>query len=260
MQLRAIRNITWVMSLAVLGGCVPGAVHRVEEGDTLIEISHVYGVSLEDILAANHIFDPNHLKTGEKIVIPGVPEARRIDKSVWELEDVAKNVESVETKEDVEVVSSSAPVIKEKTDTKEIRKEPVKSYSGGNQKRLTLIWPVEGKIIFPFGMRNGKMHNGIDLRVRPGALIRAVASGKVVYDGKGIEGYGNIVIVSHGGKLFSVYAYLGNIVGHKGMSVKSGETVGAAMTQPASAFIHFEFRRGKQALDPLSILPRPLLS
>src|SRR5262249_10644975 len=94
MQLCALRRLTFILLLACPGCHVKGgAIHRVESGDTLVQIAHVYGVPLEDILAANRIEDPNHLRPGQKLLIPGAGQARRIEKSVWDYEDIKSTVE-----------------------------------------------------------------------------------------------------------------------------------------------------------------------
>ena len=63
-----------------------------------------------------------------------------------------------------------------------------------------LIWPVQGPVTSPFGWRWGRMHEGIDIGVGYGTPIHAAAGGTVIYCGWE-EGYGNFVVIDHGGNL-----------------------------------------------------------
>ncbi|HLG21125.1 MAG TPA: M23 family metallopeptidase [Bdellovibrionota bacterium] len=270
MQFCSIRGLTAGLTLAFLGCHVQGgAIHRVESGDTLVQIAHVYGVSLEEIIAANRIEDPNHLAPGVKLLIPGANQTRRLEKSVWEYEDIKAAVEKTgPIGNGDEVVEKSIPPIAALPQKQEIKKSGsppaasgravgsgasvVPSKKGGP---LIFSWPAEGQIVSSFGKRGEKMHNGVDLRVDPGSTIRSAADGKVVYEGRGVEGYGNLVIVRHASQLFSVYAYLGEILAPKGTPVRRGDAIAKVRQEAARAFFHFEVRRGKKALDPRKLLP-----
>ena len=69
-----------------------------------------------------------------------------------------------------------------------------------------LIWPVSGPITSPFGWRWGRMHEGIDIGVGYGTPIHAAAAGTVIYCGWE-EGYGNLVVLDHGGNLATAYGH-----------------------------------------------------
>ena len=80
---------------------------------------------------------------------------------------------------------------------------PIIPGSGG------LIWPVSGAVVSGFGMRWGRMHEGIDIAVPAGTPIRAAASGTVVLLQGEAEsgGYGNFTCLDHGGGLQTCYAH-----------------------------------------------------
>ena len=87
-----------------------------------------------------------------------------------------------------------------------------------------LIWPVSGPVVIGFGMRWGRMHTGIDIGVGYGTPILAAASGTVIFAGW-MGGYGNFVIVDHGGGLSTAYAHQSSIaVG--GGAVSQGQVLG----------------------------------
>ena len=116
-------------------------------------------------------------------------------------------------------------------------------------------WPINGAITSGFGYRWGRMHEGVDIDCVTGAPIRASKSGTVItstYD----DGYGNHVIVDHGGGFASLYAHMSELY-VSGGSVSQGEAVGACGSTGASTgdHLHFEIRVNGGPQDPLSYLP-----
>src|SRR5262249_13394568 len=87
------------------------------------------------------------------------------------------------------------------------------------------IWPVNAPITSPFGWRWGRMHEGIDLGAAYGTAIAASASGVVIYAGWE-EGYGNLVVIDHGGGLSTAYGHQSQIAVSVGQSVTQGQTIG----------------------------------
>ena len=77
---------------------------------------------------------------------------------------------------------------------------PIRPGSGG------LVWPVNGPIVSPFGMRWGRLHAGVDIAVPAGTPIRAAQSGRVILLGW-TGGYGNYTCIGHGGGLSTCYAH-----------------------------------------------------
>jgi murein DD-endopeptidase MepM/ murein hydrolase activator NlpD len=117
-----------------------------------------------------------------------------------------------------------------------------------------LIWPVSGPVVSGFGMRWGRMHTGIDIAVGYGTPIHASASGTVIFAGW-MGGYGNFVIVDHGGGLSTAYAHLSSI-GAGGGSVSQGEVLGyvGCTGHCFGPHLHFEVRINGSAVDPLGYL------
>jgi murein DD-endopeptidase MepM/ murein hydrolase activator NlpD len=117
------------------------------------------------------------------------------------------------------------------------------------------VWPVSGPVTSPFGLRWGRMHEGIDIAAPAGAPVRAVAAGQVIYAGW-MGGYGNLVVVDHGGGLATAYAHLSAIDVSVGTSVEQGQALGAVGSTGHSfgPHLHFEVRIGGRAVDPLGYL------
>jgi murein DD-endopeptidase MepM/ murein hydrolase activator NlpD len=117
-----------------------------------------------------------------------------------------------------------------------------------------LIWPVNGPVVSPFGMRWGRLHAGIDIGVPYGTPIHAAASGTVIFAGW-MGGYGNFVIVDHGGGLATGYAHQSSIaVG--GGSVSQGQVIGyvGCTGHCFGPHLHFEVRVNGTPVDPLGYL------
>ena len=117
-----------------------------------------------------------------------------------------------------------------------------------------LIWPVSGPVVSGFGMRWGRMHNGIDIAVGYGTQIVASASGNVIFAGW-MGGYGNFVIVDHGGGLSTAYAHMSSI-GVGGGGVSQGQVLGyvGCTGHCFGPHLHFEVRVNGSAVDPLGYL------
>jgi murein DD-endopeptidase MepM/ murein hydrolase activator NlpD len=117
-----------------------------------------------------------------------------------------------------------------------------------------LIWPVSGPVVSGFGMRWGRMHTGIDIGVGYGTAIHAAASGTVVSAGW-MGGYGNLVVIDHGGGLSTAYAHQSSMaVG--GGSVSQGQVIGyvGCTGHCFGPHLHFEVRVNGSPVDPLGYL------
>ncbi|MER3410256.1 MAG: hypothetical protein C4306_09190 [Thermoleophilia bacterium] len=117
------------------------------------------------------------------------------------------------------------------------------------------VWPVSGPVTSPYGMRWGRMHEGIDIAAPMGAPVRAAAAGQVIYAGW-MGGYGNLVVIDHGGGLATAYAHLSSISVSLGQAVGQGDLVGAVGSTGHSfgPHLHFEVRVNGVAVDPLGYL------
>ena len=116
------------------------------------------------------------------------------------------------------------------------------------------IWPVNGPITSGFGMRWGRMHEGIDISAPSGTPIRAAGPGSIVlaaYSG----GYGNYTCISHGGGLSTCYGHQSGFARTSG-SISQGSILGYVGSTGSSTgpHLHFEVRVSGQAVDPLGYL------
>ena len=119
-------------------------------------------------------------------------------------------------------------------------------------------WPVDGRLIGRYGPSSGGGFNdGIDIAAEAGTPIVAAADGTVAYAGNELRGYGNLLLIRHAGGWVTAYAHTDRMMVDQGESVVAGQviaTVGSSgsISQP---MLHFEIRRGSDAVDPLDHLP-----
>ena len=120
-----------------------------------------------------------------------------------------------------------------------------------------LQWPIAGRIVETFGpKRNVKfatvtVSNGLKLEAPSGTEVHAVFEGTVVFS-QWFKGYGNLVIVDHGNRVFSLY---GNTRGNSvstGDKVAPGQIIGqvAEGEDGTSGYLYFEIREDNKPVDP----------
>lgn len=129
------------------------------------------------------------------------------------------------------------------------------SSGGGVPSAAGFIWPVDGAVVSGFGMRGGRMHEGIDITAASGTPIRAAAAGTVIWSGwRG--GYGNAVVIDHGDGLATLYAHASALLVEVGQFVSQGTTVALVGSTGNSSgpHLHFEVRVNGSAVDPLLYL------
>ncbi|MBF0624689.1 MAG: peptidoglycan DD-metalloendopeptidase family protein [Magnetococcales bacterium] len=118
------------------------------------------------------------------------------------------------------------------------------------------LWPVKGSIISGFGTRGRLRNNGIDIAVNPNTPVQASGSGVVAYADDSLAGYGNMIIVRHGGGYMTAYAHNSRILVKRGERVKAGQVI-AYSGQSGSATtprLHFELRKNIKPVNPVGYL------
>jgi murein DD-endopeptidase MepM/ murein hydrolase activator NlpD len=118
-----------------------------------------------------------------------------------------------------------------------------------------LVWPVNGPVVSPFGMRWGRLHAGVDIAVPSGTAIRAADSGTVVLMGW-VGGYGNYTCVQHTGSLSTCYAHQSSFATSNGAGVSQGQVIGyvGCTGHCFGDHLHFETRINGSPVDPMGYL------
>jgi len=125
----------------------------------------------------------------------------------------------------------------------------------------TFSWPVSGPITSPFGMRADpfghgfRKHSGIDIGAPMSATITAAAAGRVIM-AHWYGGYGNAIIIDHGGKTSTLYGHCSQIFVSEGQDVQRGQAIGAVGSTGNSTgpHLHFEVRVNGVPVDPIGRL------
>ncbi len=205
----------------------PGIYHTVQRGENLFRIGKAYDLTYQELARVNRIQDPNQLRAGDRIFIPGA--TRQLP---------------------VEIITPTTVSLKRST--------PSEPRDGT---RPALVWPVSGAVTSGFGARGESFHDGIDISVPEGTPVHAVESGEVIYSDQ-LRGYGNMVIIRHAGGVVSVYAHNRQNRVREGRTVAQGDTIAeVGSTGRATApHLHFEVRRDNVAEDPLLYLRRTELA
>src|SRR5215217_4454882 len=126
---------------------------------------------------------------------------------------------------------------------------PIKRGSGG------LIWPVNGPVVSPFGMRWGRLHAGVDIAVPSGTPVHAAQSGRVIIAGA-VGGSGNYICIAHGGSLSTCYGHNTSLGVSQGQSVKQGQVISSSgcTGHCFGPHVHFETRINGSPVDPMGYL------
>ena len=198
-----------------------GDRYVVQRGDTLSGIARRIDVSMVQLAAANQITRPYELYAGQKLRIPGMEEVM--------IEPAPPKVALPRA------VAGEAPPL-----------------SGEG-----FLWPVNGKVVGGFGpIGPGQRRNGIDIAAREGAPVLAAEDGIVAYAGDGIRPLGRLILIRHADGYITTYAHNAALLVDAGTAVERGQVIArvGASGDAARPMLHFEIRRGRQPIDPETVL------
>ena len=214
---------------------VPDGFYQVKRGDTLYSIALEHGADFREIAQWNHLDNPNRIREGQLLRIRAAETAPSVQVAP------ARPSGRVESKP-----LESAPAESKAAESKPAEAKPLPAAS------IELIWPVKGKVITAFSESKNK---GIDIGGNIGEPVVAAASGKVIYVGTGIPGYGKFVVLKHG-EMSTVYAHNKAIVVKLDDSVARGQKIAELGDSDADRpKLHFQLRRLGSPVDPLRYLP-----
>jgi lipoprotein NlpD len=117
------------------------------------------------------------------------------------------------------------------------------------------IWPVRGRILRAY-QQDGNGKKGIDIDGHTGQPVKAAASGKVVYVGSGLVGYGRLIIVKHNESLLSAYGHNSELLVAEGDHVTAGQTIAKMGNSGTNrTMLYFEIRKDGKPVNPMQYLP-----
>ena len=242
-------------------------IHIVQKGDTLYSIAFVNGVDYRDVAEWNDIKDPSAIKIGQqlKLQIPsdepvvqkvevkpaaplappklgGIRNQPKVGRLAYSEEALAK---ADRMQEDA---AQAAPVV--------VAKPQVASIAKDDTPEEAMEWgmPTNGKVIADFSESANR--KGVDITGKRSQAIVASASGKVVYSGSGLRGYGKLIIIKHNKTYLSAYAHNDQILVKEGQSVSRGQKIAEmGNTDADQVKLHFEIRKLGKPVDPAKYLP-----
>jgi murein DD-endopeptidase MepM/ murein hydrolase activator NlpD len=211
--------------------------HTVRSGESLGRISARHRVPRATMTGANHLPNPDTLRPGQRLAIPGCrPPASTVA-------DVGP------------VVLSGDGSVLRRVGPRRILTELVLAPPAFQEDGIALGWPVQGPVISIFGRRARDWHAGIDISAEAGSAVLAAAPGTVLYSGW-IRAYGQIVKIQHSSGFITLYAHNSKNLVEEGDEVEIGQliaTVGRS-GHATGPHLHSEVRRDGKAYDPLHVL------
>jgi len=243
--------------------------YTVHKGDTLLRIALDAGQNYRDLVTWNNLADPDDIKVGQVLRIAppernGSAVAGTNPITMPGAERPTVVPKKTTPRGDKKPYSESTLAEAQKDDNPAVNPKAVERPASGalaagstvtanDDEKLSWMWPSNGKIIATFDEGKSK---GIDIAGKLGQQVMAAGSGRVMYAGSGIRGYGNLVIVKHSNSLLSAYAHNRTILVKEGQSVTKGETIAEMGDSDADMVkLHFEIRQQGKPVDPSKFLP-----
>jgi len=217
--------------------------HLVRKGDSLYSIAWQYGLDFKDLAKWNYLKSPYLIIAGKKLRIKQKTKKEYIKKKP---QKTGKKYKKTKKKKSSKVTK------------KKIKKKTVvahKQSQKGKKNKLNWMWPAKGKLIQRFSPSKGK--KGIDISLQNKSRIKATESGKVVYSGHGLRGYGLLIIIKHNNQYLSAYAHNSKLLVAEGSKVKRNQVIAlAGKTASERVKLHFEIRKNGKPVNPLKYLPK----
>jgi murein DD-endopeptidase MepM/ murein hydrolase activator NlpD len=238
-----------------------GNVHVVAQGETLMSLSRRYHKPLKQIAAANHIPPHQHLKIGDRIVIPGkvVVAAAPAAPAVQPAPSPAPAVAAPKAQPSRTV----APVPAAPAPKVTAEATPSANYAAAGAAataETTAVaapatafkWPLRGRVISGF-----PKSDGLDLAVPEGTAVHAADDGVVAYAGSELKGYGNLILIRHANGFVTAYAHASELIVKRNDAVRRGQVIAKSgqTGSVSSPQLHFEIRKGSTPVDPMQYLP-----
>ncbi|MFN3580994.1 MAG: peptidoglycan DD-metalloendopeptidase family protein [Pseudomonas sp.] len=224
--------------------------HTVQRGETLYQIAFRYGWDWKALAAANGLREPFTIYPGQRISLQagqGSSPPRQVAARTPTPRPSATPTRPAATPAKPRTSQVAAPASQPSRPASTVTLPA--SVAGWS-------WPVQGPLISRF-QSNGSLNKGIDIAGQLGQPVKAAANGAVVYAGRGLLGYGEMIIIKHDETYLSAYAHNSRLLVNEGDQVKAGQTIAEmGSTGTDRVKLHFEIRRKGQPVDPLAYLPK----
>jgi murein DD-endopeptidase MepM/ murein hydrolase activator NlpD len=243
-----------------------GSDYVVQKGDTLSVLARRFKVDFNTLAATNGKRSPYVLRVGEHLTIPGAkggdtapaPPPPRHSGTIVMTSPNASGAGGRATPNPLQPPAYiQAPSHSDPRPAALPATPPARAGS-------SFLWPVKGEIIAEFGPLPGKgQHNdGINIVAPKGTAVHAAENGVVAYVGNELKGFGNLLLVKHADNWMTAYAHNEKLMVKRGDQVKRGQTIATvgASGSVTSPQLHFEIRRGTEAVNPMEYLQEKIAS
>ena len=239
-----------------LGGRV---ITIIKPGDTWHGVAFANNLSTKELAAWNGMSDQDTLQVGQRLrltkplgfkhndepsSLANVPEKNGDKVAIVSVEPAPQNEPS-------SIASTTKPISSPEKIIIKTPKQPQLPLQF-DQKNLRCVWPLQGKVVNKFSPNQGR--KGIDIQGKQNQAVKVAAPGKVVYQGNGVKGYRNLIIVKHSGDLLSAYAHNEQVYVQEGQWVNENQTISTVGLKKGQPLLHFEIRRKGKPVDPLEYL------
>ncbi|MDY4315115.1 murein hydrolase activator NlpD [Pectobacterium actinidiae] len=257
-----------------------GSSYTVKRGDTLFYIAWITGNDYRDLAQRNNIPEPYSLNVGQSLSLGNGSGNNAAGGGLTSGGGMLATTDA--TRGGIPTPPSSAQI-----QTTSVDSQSTNAYSGNQGKQNvgkmlpttgapttapvsapaavassntaavgSWRWPTDGKVIDSFSDSEGG-NKGIDIAGSRGQPITATASGRVVYAGNALRGYGNLIIIKHNDDYLSAYAHNDTMLVREQQDVTAGQKIATmGSTGTSSVRLHFEIRYKGKSVNPLRFLPQ----
>ena len=241
--------------------------HTVRKGDTLYSIALDYGLDHRELAQWNGATELSVISIGQQLRLspppgasvataplkaaPGV-QARALDETPIAAVDAGvksepRAVRAPYSDQTYAQMASLKPVPSPGTEQR-----PPSGHEG--EDNIAWGWPASGKMISAFS--DSAKQKGISIAGKLGQPVLASASGRVIFSGTGIRGFGKLIVIKHNETFLSVYAHNSELLVKEGQNVAKGQKIAEmGSTDTDQVRLHFEIRRLGKPVDPIKLLP-----
>ena len=270
-------------------GSYKGNTYKVNKGDTMFLIAYLTGMDVKDLASMNNMKEPYSLSVGQTLKIsncstktvtttvpvkttaPTAPTAPAEPEVTYTPGANGTQIGSDGTvigpiKAGVATGGASTPAFTNNTPSTPVTTTTQVETTNNTPVNANVVapvasnvawqWPTQGNVIQGFSNSDGG-NKGIDISGSRGQAVKAAASGRVVYAGNALRGYGNLIIIKHNDDFLSAYAHNDKILVSDQQEVKAGQEIAKMGSTGTNAVkLHFEIRYKGKSVDPVRYLPR----
>ncbi|WP_386688660.1 murein hydrolase activator NlpD [Lonepinella sp. MS14437] len=259
--------------------------YTVKKGDTMFLIAYIAGIDVKELASLNGMSEPYTLSVGQtlktsngsnvttetkqeckEVTVTTQPEVTYTTAAngtqygsdgtvTGPVKATAGSAEQATSTTGV-VAGTTGTVATAGTVTATAVSSSSSSYSVAPQSNIAWQWPTTGKVVQGFSNSDGG-NKGIDISGSKGQAVYAAATGRVVYAGNALRGYGNLIIIKHNDDFLSAYAHNDSIAVSDQQQVKAGQQIAKMGNSGTNSVkLHFEIRYKGKSVDPTRYLPK----